>query len=673
MSVTSSSGGELIGVSQIARLAGVGPSLVIHWRKTQPTFPAAAGKGGRGELYDPGQVLAWLREHNRLSDDATIAAVVWQAADSLRGKLSPEDYLPVLLAAVGGQPPPVRLADSITSTEWGELVSRLESDTAHWSDSAVRGAVIDTIARGKSSLSEFYTAPALRTALVRLIEPVRGDVLDPAVGTGGLLASAAAVATSNVRLHGADVSSGLVDLARLRLVDLGAEADIRQGDSLGQDPFPDLLVDAIVCDPPYGLRRDDKQPLDAGLAAAMGTTADDPALYLAHAATDAAWLYLAAAHLRPGGRAAVISTPSLLWGAGRRRWLSELLRAGSVDSIVTLPGGLAASTNIALVAWILRGATRETRNSPVLLIDATNDDYPWVADPTGSADRVLNCMAQLRRGQESIDGVAVDLLDLLDPEASLVPARWLALSQTPDQETAASSVSRAFNVLSARLRASEQLVLPQVEFGPSDRPPIVTLGELQRRGQLKIGRGINLKREQIGDTGATVISPEGLDNLIAQATGRSQHVPPSAYRTSPGTVVFLPLGGRVRAGVDEDGGSALNGSLVGLELDPIDPVMEPRLLAALLSSAKTAGLSTGAALQRVSVPDVPVPILSKAEATRVLALIDQVSKIYQSGRDLASGAQDLQTSLLDAMWAGVLPEPYTKKRPGSDTTDPGVQ
>ena len=163
MSVASSSGGELIGVSQIARLAGVGPSLVIHWRKTQPTFPAAAAKGGRGELYDPGQVLAWLREHNRLSDDAAIAAVVWQAADSLRGKLAPEDYLPVLLAAVGGQPPPARLADSIASAEWDELVSRLESDTAHWSDSAVRGAVIDTIARGKSSLSESYTPPALRT------------------------------------------------------------------------------------------------------------------------------------------------------------------------------------------------------------------------------------------------------------------------------------------------------------------------------------------------------------------------------------------------------------------------------------------------------------------------------------------------------------------------------
>ena len=254
---------------------------------------------------------------------------------------------------------------------------------------------------------------------------------------------------------------------------------------------------------------------------------------------------------------------------------------------MTLPGGLAASTNIALVAWILRGATRETRNNPVLLIDAANNDYPWVKDSTGAADRVLACMIELRQGHESSDGVAVDLLDLLDPAVSLVPARWLATSQTPDQDSAASIVKKSFNVLTRRVQASQHLALSPVEFEPGEQPPIVTLGELRRRGQVKIHRGINLKREQIGDTGDPVISLDGVKNLTANAIGRSQFVPPDAYRTSPGTVVFLPLGGRVRAGVDREGGCALGGSLVGIELDPIDPVIEPRLLAALLQAPES--------------------------------------------------------------------------------------
>src|SRR5439155_690887 len=106
-------------------------------------------------------------------------------------------------------------------------------------------------------------------------------VIDPASGTGELLAAALAGGAGRVLAQCA--SPVTAELARARLFPgEGQSAEVAAGDALSADAFAGAEADAVVCRPPFP------------------ATEPEPAV---------AWARYALAHLKPGGRAVLAMPP----------------------------------------------------------------------------------------------------------------------------------------------------------------------------------------------------------------------------------------------------------------------------------------------------------------------------------------------------------------------------
>lgn len=91
-------------------------------------------------------------------------------------------------------------------------------------------------------------SPKLSRALVNLSGVRRGTILDPFVGTGGILIEAALL---NHKAKGSDISKNMIKRTKENLKKFRLKASLKVEDALN---LKKMRVDAIVTDPPYGLR-----------------------------------------------------------------------------------------------------------------------------------------------------------------------------------------------------------------------------------------------------------------------------------------------------------------------------------------------------------------------------------------------------------------------------------
>jgi type I restriction enzyme M protein len=119
---------DLLGLSDVARLAGVRPSAVANWRDRYKDFPAPAANSGAGPAFQRDDIVSWL-ERNR-PDQAKrvkplgIEAQLWRGADALRNNMDAAEYKHVVLGLVFLK----YISDSFE--ERREEVSRLVRDGA---------------------------------------------------------------------------------------------------------------------------------------------------------------------------------------------------------------------------------------------------------------------------------------------------------------------------------------------------------------------------------------------------------------------------------------------------------------------------------------------------------------------------------------------------------------
>ena len=74
---------DLMGLSDIARLAGVQRSAVANWRDRHDSFPKPVPVAGAGPVFERDAVLAWL-EANRPTN-LRLEQWLWDAACQVRG------------------------------------------------------------------------------------------------------------------------------------------------------------------------------------------------------------------------------------------------------------------------------------------------------------------------------------------------------------------------------------------------------------------------------------------------------------------------------------------------------------------------------------------------------------------------------------------------------------
>ncbi|GII81200.1 SAM-dependent methyltransferase [Sphaerisporangium rufum] len=563
--------------ADIARMAGVGRAAVSNWRRRYEDFPLPVGGTATSPTFSLAAVESWLLGQGKVAalpveervwqqirtaaDDIMLGEVVAEAAELLRGRARP--------ALVPR--PAVRLLRGYAAERSADTAVRFLLD--RYADVNSR-----RLAR---------TPPEVAAFMAELAGPDVRSVLDPACGIGTLPAAMAGVD----RAYGQEVDGALARLARARLALAGLDAEVRAGDSLRQDAWPGLAVDAVVCHPPFNDRNWGYEELAGEPRWEYGLPPkSEPEL---------AWVQHALTHLRPGGVAVLLMPAIAASRRSGRRIRGNLLRRGAVQAVIGLPPKAASGTGLPVHLWVLRRPTGEGRPaSCVLMAEAEPAGFAaagerwraFRADP----DRPLDHPGEAR---------TVPIIDLIDEDVDLTPARYVgAPGGVPGSTYPAARAQFAGHL--DRLPA----LLPDVRAGASHELPVVPLSELERTGALLV---LHSGRYEIDGTGEPVLTgPE----VLAGAPPAARTGPAGRIEIQPGDVVVAGRDREMAAVVAREAGTLLGPRLTLLRADP--ERLDPYFLAGFVRGLPAAAGGTQSGVTRFDARRAQVPRLPLDEQRR---------------------------------------------------------
>ena len=233
-------------------------------------------------------------------------------------------------------------------------------------------------------------------------------MLDPACGTGGMLAEA----QNYLREHHQDArlyaygqdynkrayATAASDLLIKQVDHNGSDSNIRFGDSLTEDKFEGETFDYFLTNPPFGVdwkkqrneikRQHDKLGMDGRFGAGLPRVSDGSLLFLQHMIDK--FEPLNPGERQHGSRLAIVFSGSPLFtgGAGSgesniRRWIIECDR---LEAVIALPEQMFYNTGIGTYIWIVTNAKRPERQGKIQLLDARD---VWAAGGGEDSKRSL--------------------------------------------------------------------------------------------------------------------------------------------------------------------------------------------------------------------------------------------------------------------------------------------
>ena len=248
-------------------------------------------------------------------------------------------------------------------------------------------------------------------------------LLDPACGTGGMLAEAQNYlrdlhAAARLYVYGQDYNNRAFATAAsdmlMKQVDHNGGGDsIRFGDSLTGDQFEEEIFDYFLTNPPFGVdwkrqkndiqREHDKLGFEGRFGAGLPRVNDGSLLFLQH-------MTHKFEPVRPdehkhGSRLAIVFSGSPLFtgGAGSgesdiRKWIIE---NDWLEAIIALPEQMFYNTGIGTYVWIVTNRKEERRKGKIQLLDARD---LWTA---GGSEDNRRSLGDKRRhiAAEQIEGI----------------------------------------------------------------------------------------------------------------------------------------------------------------------------------------------------------------------------------------------------------------------------
>lgn len=608
----------LVAAADIARMAGVGRSAVSNWRRRYAGFPKPVAGTPASPLFALAEVEAWLRGNGKLLE-VPLAERAWQelrahAGDDLRLASTLGDVGERLVSGQAAEPPTVaELAAAIGPADTFEIL------LSRFHEARARGAAV----------------PAAETAeLMAALTEGAATVLDPACGTGELLL--AARDNGAKRLLGQDADAGLARLAGIRLrfapgdggSDTGetpqtGESIVRTDNALVRDAFPGIVADAVLCCPP-SYPRAVSQDLDA---------ADPRWVYGVppRMEPELAWVQNALAHLSPAGVAVVLMPQAAAARRPGRRIRAELLRKGALRAVIAL------SANQASQLWLLRRPAGEVPTT--VLMSATS--------PPAIIDTWRRFTGDPGHDEAGVSR-AVPVIDLLDDEVDLNPARYLS---APPATWAAERFVDTREGLATLISGLSRLI-PDLRPASHPRPlTFVTMAELARIGQVEVYQAP--ARTDASDGSAALLT---IEDVIEGRPPSGRGQPGERWMTMrPGDIVVASsAGGRLAARVVTGAGVILGPGLTLLRVD--SERLDAHFVAGALRSSANGQVSarqTGSGgrpdISRALVANLPLPEQRRyGEAFRLAA------ELELAARSAAAMGASLAQLLADGVAGGTL-------------------
>ena len=681
-------GDEFITQADIARIAGVGPSAVANWRKRRADFPAAAQDSSYGALFAKTDVLRWLQDNKKqtLSGiESTFHGALQvtmqlgdrqlsQALDQARAWLRPSQF-PLVVAALTlavrdanlnvdpesafGERQLIEFSDHILkwinvdddNFQLHEIATMLakEPETTLMFVKAIlnsapgrplqmvldrdRGRRYEPLRPSEESIDE-----NLAELMVSLIGST-GGTLDPFVRDGRLLMIAGRKAQEN---HEPFIGVGFTPNPYAHLISQAILTEHKIPVQLNKGWTSSLSesqshFDRVLSIPPLGMRTEFLE-VDELTHALLGTSVPRSSDLVAVAS--------AAAHLSPNGRAAVLTGLGSTFGGGKEeRTRAELVRRGCVETIIALPG------NVNLALWILRAPDSDQRNAAILLVNANGLD--WRTEIETSSVALIEAIAEIKKTNKVVPQVThvfISPLDALGPGVPLNPVTETARMIKNDPQATKQLLESLTNKIKDLNQAQATVTgiqVPKATLQPRPATPAKTIQELAALGHLKVIQGRHIPPEERIDSGIPIWTTQRLGaGLVATEFVASRE---KRMLTEPGDVIFFPVGTRVRAVVDELGGSIAASPLVIVRLEPNYSGLTPHVLAAVLSSSQTQRLSAGTVVGRVDIKTVPIPTLDPATCSYCDEVFRALTFITGAGEDMILMARSLGDGLASGL------------------------
>lgn len=307
------------------------------------------------------------------------------------------------------------------------------------------------LAEGKKG-GQFYTPKSIVALIVNMLEPFKGRVYDPAMGSGGFFVQSEhfirehAGKIGEVSIYGQEYNHTTWQLAAMNMAIRGIDFNFGKepANTYTNDQHPDLRADFVMANPPFNMKEWD-----------VGVSDDDPRWQYGRPPSgnaNFAWLQHMLYHLAPNGSLGLLlangSMSSNTNNEGSIR--KSLIENDLVECMVALPGQLFTNTQIPACIWFLTknkdarisaaGRKLRDRKGQVLFIDARNLGY--------MKDRVLRDFTQedlnkvtdtyhnWQQGTdyENIAGFcfSAELKDLEKHDYVLTPGRYVGAADVED-------------------------------------------------------------------------------------------------------------------------------------------------------------------------------------------------------------------------------------------------
>lgn len=110
-----------------------------------------------------------------------------------------------------------------------------------------------------SGAGQFFTPGSIVRLLVEMLEPYEGRIFDPACGSGGMFVQSLKFinehggSKSNISIYGQERTAQTLRLCLMNLMLRNLSFDIKLGNSLLDDKFPDLKADYVIANPPFNV------------------------------------------------------------------------------------------------------------------------------------------------------------------------------------------------------------------------------------------------------------------------------------------------------------------------------------------------------------------------------------------------------------------------------------
>ena len=263
-------------------------------------------------------------------------------------------------------------------------------------------------------------------------------LLDPACGTGGMLAEAQNYlrehhGAAKLYVYGQDYNkkafaTAASDMLMKQVDHNGAGNNVWFGDSLTDDAFAGETFDYFLTNPPFGVdwkkqqkeikQEHDKRGFDGRFGAGLPRVNDGSLLFLQHMIDK--FEPVRPAEHKHGSRLAIVFSGSPLFTGGAssgesniRKWFIE---NDWLEAIIALPEQMFYNTGIGTYVWIVTNRKEKRRRGKIQLLDARNE---WAAGGSEESKRSLGDKRRHLTGSQ-IDAIVKLYGQQTDGEASKI-------------------------------------------------------------------------------------------------------------------------------------------------------------------------------------------------------------------------------------------------------------